>query len=161
MKIEEVIGILVISCEHCGKKFVPNTENIKSGFQCICDCGRHHNAMVGTRLQVSLTDGVPYYNMSKESQRDHGRILKQCYAMPVDDYKARLAEKILGKKPKVPTQHKGVISFDDNNVNVVVIVKTLQTLGFNEKEAMEKIDIAVKDGFFHEEEIIKYILSLK
>ena len=81
--------------------------------------------------------------------------------MPIEEYKARLAEKILGKTPKVPAKSKNVVSFEDQGINTALIVDVLQGLGFKEKEIMSKIDVAVKDGFFQEDEIIKHILSLK
>ena len=149
MKIKEVIGILVLEC-HCGQQFVVNTEAVKNGFQLCCSCGRGNWRNSGSRIEVTI------------HQNPHGNnkgLGKESNAMPLEEYKVRLAEKFLGKNPKVPTKHKSVVSFEDNGVNVATIAKTLESLGYSKNEIMGKIDVAVKDGFFHEEEIIKYILG--
>ena len=39
-------------------------------------------------------------------------------------------------------------------------INTLRSLGYSEKEAKERINVAVRDGFKHDEEILRYILSL-
>jgi Holliday junction resolvasome RuvABC DNA-binding subunit len=58
-------------------------------------------------------------------------------------------EVVFGEQPKIPTK----------DIDVIALVNTLKTLGFNEKEAKQKINVAMRDGFKEEEEIIKYILS--
>ena len=152
MEIESVIGILVIRC-WCGQKFVVDTEAVKAGFQYACPaCPRGNWINSGSTMAVTLRSNP--YGSSKGLGKNNN-------AMTLEEYKARLAEKILGKKPKVPAKSKNVISFEDSGVNAALIVEVLQGLGYKEKEIMAKIDVAVKDGFFQEDEIIKYILSLK
>jgi Holliday junction resolvasome RuvABC DNA-binding subunit len=82
--------------------------------------------------------------------------------MPLDEYKRMLAGVILeGKKPKVPPQHKNAIKISLNNAEYEKLYATLRNLGFKKEEAIDKVEIAIQDGFIHETEIIKHILSLK
>jgi adenylate cyclase class IV len=68
---------------------------------------------------------------------------------------------IEGKKPRVPAKHKNVVEFNINNADYQNLYESLRQLGFPKEEAISKVDIAIKEGFIHETEIIKYILSLK
>jgi hypothetical protein len=121
MKIVECIGILVLECPTCGQKFVVNTETVKAGFQWHCQCGRLGYLSCASKLEISIGGGIDYTRMGKVSQKAFDKHLARANAMPIEEYKARLAEKILGKKPKVPAKNKNVISFEDHGVNTTLI----------------------------------------
>ena len=78
------------------------------------------------------------------SQRDFDEAMKNVQPSVTPETVKRY-EIVFGERPKV---------FD-----TVALVDTLKTLGFNEKEAKQKINVAMRNGFKEEEEIIKYILS--
>jgi hypothetical protein len=80
--------------------------------------------------------------------------------LPIDEYKTLLVDMMMGKKPKIPAKSKKAVTLEDSGVDVISIVNTLRGLGFTEKEAMGKINVAIKDGFKFEEEIITYIMTL-
>ena len=63
-------------------------------------------------------------------------------------------------KPKVPPQHKSIITVSINNEEYEKLYETLRQLGYKNEEAIDKVKIAIQDGFTHETDIIKYILSL-
>ena len=161
MKIVECIGILVLECPGCKQKFVVNTEVAKEGFQWTCQCGRLGFTNYRPRLEVSIVGGIEYSQLCSVARQVYGKHYTCANAMPIEEYKALLAEKILGKKPKVPAKSKNAVSFEDHGINVALIVETLQSLGYKEKEIMSKVDVAVRDGFFQEDEIVRYIFSLK
>ena len=161
MKIVECIGILVLACRGCESQFVVNTEAVKQGFQWHCQCGRFGYFGCASKLEVSISGGIDYNHACKAGQKRFDGHLRRASAMPLEEYKALLAEKILGKKPRVPTKSKNAVSFEDSGVNIAVIANALQGLGFKDKEIMAKIDVAVRDGFFQEDEIIRHILSFK
>jgi transitional endoplasmic reticulum ATPase len=66
----------------------------------------------------------------------------------------RRHEVAFGEQPKSSTPDK-----EDTSIDIVALINTLKTLGFNEKESRNKISVAIRDGFKDEAEIIKYILS--
>ena len=154
MKIVEFIGILVVQCQGCNERFVVDSQAVKEGFQIQCPCGQAAGNWINNGSQLDITIRSNPYGSGAGLGRNNN-------AMPLAEYKARLAEKFLGKLPKVSAKHKNVVSFEESSVDVATIASTLEALGYSKKEIMEKIDVAVKDGFFHEDEIIKYILSLK
>jgi len=130
---------------------VVNTECIKNGFQWICQCGDRAYYCGGTQLKVSLEE--PNWGVHNPKCSD---------IMPLEEYKMMLASVILeGKKPRVPVKHKNTINFSSNAVDYQNLYVTLMQLGYKKQEAMSKVDIAVREGFLNDQEIIKYILSLK
>jgi len=50
---------------------------------------------------------------------------------------------------------------ENSNIDTVAIINSLKKFGFNEKDARQKISVAIQAGFKEEEEIIKYIFSLR
>lgn len=154
MRICEVIGILVVQCDRCSKKFVVNSEMVKDGFQCRCNCRPTPAGWVtnGSTLEINIRSH-PLGNTKNFGNRE---------AMPLEEYKRLLAGIIIeGKKPKVPPKHKSVIEININNAEYQNLYESLRQLGFSKEEAISKVDIAIKEGFIHETEIIKYILSLQ
>jgi len=171
-KIKEVIGIVVMECQNCKGLFVVNTTAIPDGFQYHCDCGRVHGAPPYSTLQVEINridlpgmddcDTPTYKKACKELHKEYDKKLnvKGREALSLDEYKTLLVDLMLGKKPKVPTKSKTVVSFEESGIDVVSIVNTLRSLGFSEADAKAKINVAVKDGFKFEEEILRYIMTL-
>lgn len=97
----------------------------------------------------------------QQDAKERKSIEQYCQAMPLETYKSLIADWILnGKKPKVDKQHKSIVSFDDNSKVISDTINALLALGFSEAEAKKKANIAVKDGFKTEEEIIRKILGM-
>jgi len=81
------------------------------------------------------------------------------YAMPLDQYKEHVASLLLkGKPKKVPTKHKGAVSFEEP-ANVEELLAALMEFGLSEDEALAKINISLKQGFQCDKEILKYIIA--
>ena len=87
------------------------------------------------------------------SQRDIDEIM-QNVKPSVSQEDVRRYETVFGDQPKATTA-------DKNDIDTVAIINSLQKFGFNEKEARQKISVAIQAGFKEEEEIIKYIFSLR
>ena len=161
MKVKEVIGILVVECHNCGQQFVVNTEAIKEGFQWGCQCGRGAWCGPGANIDIKFNSGLSYDDMGDIGRKRMDKHWTTASAMPLEEYKRMLAGVILeGRKPKVPPKHKNAVGFHLNNEDHEKLYATLRQLGFKKEEAIAKVDIAVQEGFIHEPEIIKYILSL-
>ena len=173
-KIKEVIGIVVMECTNpnCQKLFVVNTITLSVGFQYRCECGRMYEAPPYSHLKSEIgtitwprMDGCDSPAYKKACKNLHKHYEKQLNvkgreALSLDEYKTLLVDLMMGKKPKVPAKSKKVVSFEESGVDVVSIVNTLRSLGFTEQQAKEKINVAVKDGFKFEEEILRYIMTL-
>jgi len=165
MKIVEMVGILVLQCERCGKKFVVNSETVKEGFQCVCDCNnpRHLKEMFvhqGSSISISIQQASKQYaNQSEYNRYERSYGTKQ--AMPLEEYKRMLAGVILeGKKYKVANQHKNAVNVKVDTADYENLYATLRNLGFSKEESIAKVDIAIDQGFVRDTEIIKYILSM-
>ena len=156
MKVCEFVGIIVLQCEKCGKKFVVNSEAVKQGFQAGCKCsiggiwfGR------GSTATISIKP-------NPHTQWDGKNKLNVCNAMPIAEYKKLLADFIInGRKPKIPKEHSKVVSIHTDETQYQNLYETLRQLGYSKDEAFAKIDVALKEGLRMETEIIKYILSLQ
>jgi len=162
MELFEIIGILVFKCNKCGSKYVTNTEAIKEGIALRCQCGYLFHVPRWSKLNVNLE----IYHQStnkyacKETIKEYNKPLNNNEPMPITEYKAMLAKIILeGKKPKVPAKHKKVVSFNTNQQAIIDSVDALVAFGCKRQEAIAQVDIAVSEGFYTEEEIIKKVLS--
>lgn len=161
MRVVEILGILVLECPHCQNKFVVNTECVKQGFQWLCKCGRGGYYELNSQLEVTIRRGIPYDSMYKENQKIFDKSIVQRNAMPLDEYKALLAEFVInGRKPKIKREYKNTVSFDTKEEDVANIIDALCGLGFSRQEATKRVNISLKEGLRMEEEIIKRALSL-
>jgi hypothetical protein len=160
MKVSEIIGILVVQCEKCGKKFVVNTEMIKDGFS--MNCCRNTEGLLYDKVTVTLERQVNYGSIiDRETLREYKSVITHGQAMPLEEYKRMLASVILeGRKYRIASQHKNVVNVKVDTVDYENLYATLRTLGLSKEEAIDKVDIAIEQGFVRDTEIIKYILSL-
>ncbi len=67
---------------------------------------------------------------------------------------------LTGMKPKVNKQHKNAVVFDDNDKKVRDCVDALCAIGYKENEAITKVNIALRDGFRMEDEILKAVIGM-
>ena len=151
MKVCDFIGIIVLECEKCGKKYVVDSTAPLFGFSaggcCVGDGFYSSFAQLDMKL-INVFDN-----------RDIGTGRE---AMPIAEYKKLLADFIItGKKPKIQRKHSKVVSFDTDESQYQSLYESLRQLGFKKDEAFAKIDVALKEGLRMETEIIKYILSLE
>jgi len=123
-------------CERA--KLIPFTESIRTGLDRSVSRQDFDEAMKDTQPSVTLEHIKRYESWGNVGNASTDR------------------------QPKTPPQHKTTASFEDGDVDVAAIIKALRTFGFSEKEVKDKMNIAIKDGFTDEEEIVKHImLSLK
>ena len=163
MRISEIIGILVLECD-CGAKFVVNTEAVKEGFICECDCSDRYKSSRFGQLQVDI-QSFPWEQLqflSDTKQKEYKKSLEtNNRAMPIAEYKALLATIIVdGKRPRIPAKNKNVVSFNTNQDGILDTVDALVSMGYNRADAKSKVDIAVSEGFYTEQEIIQRVLTL-
>ena len=175
-QIKEVIGILLLECANpeCKRLFVVNTETVRIGFTCTCECGRRFCCPPFSTIEFSFRQfNLSTFDPDRASTKDWAKYCREVQrdyekkasapgreTLPIDEYKTLLVDMMMGKKPKIPAKSKKAVSLEDSGVDVVSIVNTLRGLGFSEKDAMSKINVAIKDGFKFEEEIITYIMTL-
>ena len=156
----------------CKRRFVINTTALPDGFEYRCECGRSYGAPPYSFLKSEIEtinlpgmddcDTPTYKKACKELHKEYSKKcnVKGREALSLDEYKTLLVDLMMGKKPKVPAKSKTVVSFEESGIDVVSIVNTLRSLGFSESDAKAKINVAVKDGFKFEEEILRYIMTL-
>jgi hypothetical protein len=161
MRICEFIGILVVQCEKCGRRFVVNTEMIKDGFS--MNCCRGVDGLLYDKVTVTLERQINYGAIiDKETLREYKFVVTHGQAMPLEEYKRLLADFIItGRKPKIKKEHSQVVNLDTNEQQYKSLFETLRLLGYSKEETFGKIDVALKEGLRMETEIIKYILSLQ
>jgi len=164
MHISEIIGIIVIECECKQSQFVTNTEAIKEGVCCKCpQCNKvfHIPRWSSIKYEIDKCDSNRLKCCGKEVQKAHDKPMNNNWAMPLAEYKAMLSKIILeGKTPRVPAKHNKVVSFNTNSQAIIDTVNTLVAMGYKYQDAKSHVTIAVAEGFYNEEEIIKRILSL-
>jgi len=83
------------------------------------------------------------------------------HTMPLEEYKQMLSDIILkGKQPRIPRKNSKTINFHDYSQQIINIVETLTSMGWNHKDATAQAKIAIENGFVKEAEIVAYIMSL-
>ena len=145
--LEEFIGLIILRCSGCGEKFVVNSEAIKTGCGVGCKCGRYQffAGQVGLTLKEVTKTNIEYPN-----------------AMPLEDYKKAIVDFIVNGKKFKPKKNQAVppiLDTDEEQINNTI--EALIRLGYQRADAISKVQIALKEGLRMEEEILRYILSLK
>jgi hypothetical protein len=168
MELEQIIGVVVIRCK-CGAKFVVNTTAVEEGVLVVCDkdiggCGCTYNIPRWSKLHMTLepTQLSKWSRECKEIMKEYNKPYTNNYAVPLAVYKSMLADWVInGKKPRVPAKHKKVIQFPElNEEQLQSTVDTLVSLGFKRADALARVEIALEQGFRHENDILKAIMTL-
>jgi len=168
-----VIGILVFECDKCHDKWVIDSESINLGYTYVCECGRNWGCPPYSTLEIEIKrcdlpgiddcDTATYKTACKALHKEYNKQLKAsgCEAISLSAYKSLVAEWIMGnKKAKVPTKSKKVVSLSGSGVDIEAVVTSLQMLGFSRSDALEKVNISLKDGYLNNDDLIKAVLSL-
>jgi len=159
MKIDDIIGIVVIKCD-CGEKFIYDTERSRSGVLIYCNCGRHMT--IDGPIQHTYYHYEDVYGDPKEVAKRRKGIVNYANAVPLAEYKGMYATFVIdGRKPKVPAKHKNAVSFNENDEYIQNAVIALTNLGMKRPEIMNKINIVLDNGCTRmTDEIVLAILSL-
>jgi hypothetical protein len=169
MELEQIIGIVVIKCQ-CGAKFVVNTDTIKEGVLVHCDkstggCGAQWSIPRWSSATMSIRPCTYEYiqwTKDKKMMREYEKPYTDNQAVPLAVYKSMLSDWILnGKSPKIPKQHKKVVRFPEfNEEQLQNTVDTLISIGFGRTDALARVEIALEQGFRHENDILRAIMTL-
>ena len=157
MQITEVVGILVLECS-CKQKFVANTTALDTGFMAKCGCGKWAKINKWSQLDLVLRQGTCSEFHDPAVRREFNKPLND--AMTIEEYKRLLADYIIsGKVQKYDKKHKGVVSLENDEPQILAAYEALRAMNYKKDQAIEAIDIAVKNGYRYEQDIIKYILQ--
>ena len=119
-----------------------------------------HRGMMQEREQhkQAVKDHKQYVASVEREQRQNDAVN---HTLPLEEYKLMLSGLIVtGKKPKVQKKNSNTVSFNDNSAEIRNSVEALIHYGDKETDALKKVSIAIEQGFFSEQEIIKKVLSM-
>ena len=109
---------------------------------------------------IPFTESIRTGQDRRLAQQDFDEAMKNVQPS-VTTEALRRYESVFGEQPKAPVAEKKVVALEESDIDIVAIINSLKKFGFNEKEARQKIDTAIQAGFKEDEEIIKYIFSLR